>query len=304
MRTVRAVTGRVHDVDVRVVDRDDKRARKAGTAVVGGVGRFAFDVYVVTLIASIPLKGVLLIVLDGKVGAVLQVELVVAAEINGMNVASIGTVHSEGRVVERKGGVLACAHRHPIPLGGIRSGANARHGRVDVLKCEADAPKGDALVGELQRVAVAVDDEALAQVKTGGLGVSKELDGCVVGVLSSGERLVEGCVLLAVELGNLGGSGSLCLGGGSRLVAQGDGGDCGDGSVIAGRGIGVGIRVVGNGSGRILGIGGLRGGSGRCGSQLVGAHRGRSEGAQRCDQTGCDHGSSCARSVHLHFFSF
>ena len=151
-------------------------------------------------------------------------------------------------------------------------------------------------------MAVAVDDEALAQVKTGGLGVSKELDGCVVGVLSSGERLVEGCVLLAVELGNLGGSGSLCLGGGSRLVAQGDGGD---GCVIGGHSVGgSSVGIIDNSGSGILSIGRLRGGGGRRDSQLIGAHRGRSEGAQRCDQARSDHGSGCARTVHLHFFSF
>lgn len=44
-----------------VVDRDDKRARKARTAVVRGVGRAAFDVHVVAAVAAIPLKSVLLV---------------------------------------------------------------------------------------------------------------------------------------------------------------------------------------------------------------------------------------------------
>lgn len=44
-----------------VVDRDDKRARKARTAVIGGVGRAAFDVHVVAAVAAIPLKSVLLV---------------------------------------------------------------------------------------------------------------------------------------------------------------------------------------------------------------------------------------------------
>ena len=44
-----------------VVGRDDKRARKARTAVVRGVGRAAFDVHVVAAVAAIPLKSVLLV---------------------------------------------------------------------------------------------------------------------------------------------------------------------------------------------------------------------------------------------------
>ena len=64
------------------------------------------------------------------------------------------------------------------------------------------------------------------------------------------------------------------------------------------------VGIIDNSGSGILSIGRLRGGGGRRDSQLIGAHRGRSEGAQRCDQAGCDHGSSCARSVHLHFFSF
>lgn len=50
-----------------VVDRDDKRARKARTAVVRGVGRAAFDVHVVTAVTATPLKSVLLVVLNGEI---------------------------------------------------------------------------------------------------------------------------------------------------------------------------------------------------------------------------------------------
>lgn len=101
-----------------VADRDDKRARKARTAVVRGVGRAAFDVHVVTAVTAIPLKSVLLVVLNGEIGAILQVGLIVVAEIDGMNVASAGAIHGKRSVIEREQGILACAHRHPIPLGG------------------------------------------------------------------------------------------------------------------------------------------------------------------------------------------
>ena len=118
MRTIRTVTGRVHDVDLRVVNRDDKRTRKARAAAIGGVGRATFDVHVVAAVAAIPLKSVLLVVLNGEIRAILQVGLIVVAEIDGMNVASAGAIHGKRSVIERERGILACAHRHPIPLGG------------------------------------------------------------------------------------------------------------------------------------------------------------------------------------------
>lgn len=101
-----------------VADRDDKRARKARTAVVRGVGRAAFDVHVVTAVTAIPLKSVLLVVLNGEIRAILQVGLIVVAEIDGMNVADDGAIHGKRSVIERERGILACAHRHPIPHGG------------------------------------------------------------------------------------------------------------------------------------------------------------------------------------------
>lgn len=80
-----------------VADRDDKRARKARTAVVRGVGRAAFDVHVATAVTAIPLKSVLLVVLNGEIRAILQVGLIVVAEIDGMNVASAGAIHGKRR---------------------------------------------------------------------------------------------------------------------------------------------------------------------------------------------------------------
>lgn len=104
-----------------VADRDDKRARKARTAVVRGVGRAAFDVHVVTAVTAIPLKSVLLVVLNGEIRAILQVGLIVVAEIDGMNVASAGAIHGKRSVIECERGILVCAHRHPIPLGAYRT---------------------------------------------------------------------------------------------------------------------------------------------------------------------------------------
>lgn len=90
-----------------VADRDDKRARKARTAVVRGGGRAAFDVHVVTAVTAIPLKSVLLVVLNGEIRAILQVGLIVVAEIDGMNVASAGAIHGKRSVIERERGILA-----------------------------------------------------------------------------------------------------------------------------------------------------------------------------------------------------
>ena len=101
-----------------VADCDDKRARKARTAVVRGVGRAALDVHVVAAVAAIPLKSVLLVVLNGEIRAILQVELIVFAEIDDMDVASASAIHGKRSVIECERGILVCAHRHPIPLGG------------------------------------------------------------------------------------------------------------------------------------------------------------------------------------------
>lgn len=60
--------------------------------MVRGVGRAAFDVHVVAAVAAIPLKSVLLVVLNGEIRAILQVELIVVAEIDGMNVASASAI--------------------------------------------------------------------------------------------------------------------------------------------------------------------------------------------------------------------
>ena len=159
-----------------VVDRDDKRVRKAGTAVVRGVGRAAFDVHVVAAVAAIPLKSVLLVVLNGEIRAILQVELIVVAEIDGMNVASAGAIHGKRSVIERGRDILVCARRHPIPLGGIRGGTNAGHACIDILKHERMPPKGDTFVGKLQGMVVAIDGEIVIKVKTSGFGIDKELN--------------------------------------------------------------------------------------------------------------------------------
>ena len=163
-----------------VADRDDKRARKARTAVVRGVGRAAFDVHIVAAVVATPLKSVLLVVLNGEIRAILQVGLIVVAEIDGMNVASAGAIHGKRSVIERERGILACAHRHPIPLGGIRDGTNAGHACIDVLEYKRVTPKCDALVGKLQGMAIAIDSEVLIKVKTSGFGIDKELNGRTV----------------------------------------------------------------------------------------------------------------------------
>ena len=106
MRTIRAVTSRVHDIDLRVVNRDDKRTRKARAAVIGGVGRATFDVHVVAAVAAIPLKGVLLVVLNGEFRSILQVKLIVAAEVDGMNVASVRAIHGKRSAIKRERGIL------------------------------------------------------------------------------------------------------------------------------------------------------------------------------------------------------
>lgn len=152
-----------------VADRDDKRARKARTAVVRGVGRAA--------VTAIPPKSVLLVVLNGEIRAILQVGLIVVAEIDGMNVASAGAIHGKRSVIERERGILACAHRHPIPLGGIRDGTNAGHACIDVLKHKCMSPKGDTFVGKLQGMAIAIDSKVIIKVKTSGFGIDKELMG-------------------------------------------------------------------------------------------------------------------------------
>ena len=194
VRTIRTVAGRVHNVDLRVINRDDKRTRKARAAVIGGVGRAALDINVVAAVAAIPLKSVMLIVLNGESGGVLKVELVVAAEINCMRVVSCSrAVHSEGSAIERKGCALACAHGHPIPFGGVRSGANAGHARVNVLECQRLAPKSNALISELQRVAAAIDGEILAQVKAGSLRIGKQRNR--LAVLCVGNSLIKRVVL-------------------------------------------------------------------------------------------------------------
>ena len=163
-----------------VADRDDKRARKARTAVVRGVGRAAFDVHVVTAVTAIPPKSVLLVVLNGEIRAILQVGLIVVAEIDGMNVASAGAIHGKRSVIERERGILACAHGHPIPLGGIRDGTNAGHACIDILKHERMSLKGDTFVGKLQDMVVIIDSEVIIKVKTSGFGIDKELNGRTV----------------------------------------------------------------------------------------------------------------------------
>lgn len=200
VRTIRTVAGRVHNVDLRVVDRNDKGARETGTAVIGGVGRATLDIHVVAAVAAIPLKGVLLVVLNGEVRTILQVKLVIAAEIDGMNVTGTGAIHGKRSAIERERGILARAHRHPFPLGGIRSGANAGHACIDVLEHKRVAPKGNALVGELQRVAIAVDGEVLVQIKARSLGIGKELDGRAVSFLGDSKRFIKGRVLGPVKL--------------------------------------------------------------------------------------------------------
>ena len=97
-----------------------------------------------------------------------------------MNVASANAIHGKRSAIECERGILACAHRHPIPLSGIRGGTNAGHACIDVLKHERMSLKGDTFVGKLQRMVVAIDGEIVIKVKTSGFGIDKELNGRTV----------------------------------------------------------------------------------------------------------------------------
>lgn len=97
-----------------------------------------------------------------------------------MNVASAGAIYGKRSVIECERGILACAHRHPIPLSGIRGGTNAGHACIDVLKHERMSLKSDTFVGKLQRMVVAIDGEIIIKVKTSGFGIDKELNGRTV----------------------------------------------------------------------------------------------------------------------------
>lgn len=116
-------------------------------------------------------------VLNGEIRAILQVELIVFAEIDGMDVASASAIHGKRSVIERERGILVCAHRHPILLGGIRGGTNVGHACIDVLKHKRMSPKGDTFVGKLQGMAIAIDSKVIIKVKTSGFGIDKELMG-------------------------------------------------------------------------------------------------------------------------------
>lgn len=116
-------------------------------------------------------------VLNGEIRAILQVELIVFAEIDGMDVASASAIHGKRSVIECERGILVCAHRHPIPLGGIRDGTNAGHACIDILKHERMSLKGDTFVGKLQGMAIAIDSKVIIKVKTSGFGIDKELMG-------------------------------------------------------------------------------------------------------------------------------
>lgn len=69
------------------------------------VGRAAFDVHVVAAVAAIPLNSVMLVVLNGEIRAILQVELIVFAEIDGMDVASASAIHGKRSVIECERGL-------------------------------------------------------------------------------------------------------------------------------------------------------------------------------------------------------
>ena len=165
--------------------------------MIGGIGRATLDVYVVATVAAIPLKGVLTVVLNGEARAILQVKFVVAAEIDGVSLTltarGTGAIHGERSAVERKGSVLACAHRHPVPLSGIRRRANADHAHGNVLERQCLTPKSNALVSEFQRVAAAINGEILAQVKAGGLRIGKQRNR--LAVLCGGNSLIKRVVL-------------------------------------------------------------------------------------------------------------
>ena len=94
-----------------------------------------------------------------------------------MNVASASAIHGKRSGIERERGSLVCAHRHPIPLGGIRGGTNVGHACIDVLKHERMSPKGDTFVGKLQGMAIVIDTKVIIKVKTSGFGIDKELMG-------------------------------------------------------------------------------------------------------------------------------
>ena len=181
-------------------------ASKAGAVVVGGVAGAIGDVDIVAAVTAVPLQGVLLVVLDGQVGAVPDVQLVVFAEVDGMDVAGCaGAVHRHVGVIQGQGGILAGANGRPVPFCGVGWGADVIQHHLHILEGQGLAPQGDALVlkdqlgllGGLHHIALSVllfggacnalNGQVFVEVDAlgGGLGLD-DLDGGTIGSLLNG----------------------------------------------------------------------------------------------------------------------
>ena len=97
VRAVGTVAGAVDHVDGAVVYGGVEGAGKAGTVVVGGKAGVN-DTDIISAVAAVPLQGILGIVSDSQAG-VIEVQLVVGAEIYGVGASGSGAIHDHGGVI-------------------------------------------------------------------------------------------------------------------------------------------------------------------------------------------------------------
>lgn len=147
VRAVGTTAGAIDDLYITVIYRYIEGAGKAGTVIVGGEGGTAGNIAVVTAVTAVPFQSILLIVLDRQVGTVLNVQLIVGTEIDGMCIiGSTCAVHRHVGVVQREGSIFAGANGHPVPFGSIRCAADTLHLNLHILEGQVCAPQSDALL--------------------------------------------------------------------------------------------------------------------------------------------------------------
>ena len=219
VRTVRAVAAAIDDVYITVIYCYIEGADKAGTVIVGGEGGTAGNIAVVTAVTAVPFQSIMLIVLDRQVGTVLNVQLIVGTEIDGMCITgSTCAVHRHVGVVQREGSILAGANGHPLPFGSIRCAADTLHLNMHILEGQICAPQSDALLfkGEFGlddglfysavilcfggRFCDTLNGKFLIYVHSGGLGVFDHFNDVVV--LGCIDGVVKARIALTVNGGN------------------------------------------------------------------------------------------------------
>ena len=141
------------------------------------------NIHVVAAVAAVPFQCVLLIIFDDE-GGICQIQLVIAAKIDGVSVSGVRSVHGHRNMVQRQGCFFAGTDRHPVPFRDIGCGADTLHHHIDSLKSQRRSPQGNAVIFKRDRghrhTLRRPDGQILSEIQAIRNGIPQQFDDSAV----------------------------------------------------------------------------------------------------------------------------